>query len=65
MKQFEVGKTYQLKNSREYYKCLEQFEDGSIKLRRTDAYIIIAHHPIINDNGTIEWGFSTRGHFEE
>ena len=60
----QMGKTYQLRNSKATYYCLCA-NDGNAKLIHTKTgWSLTAHGTILHPDGTIEWDYSTDGKFE-
>ena len=45
------------------YKCLWVSEDTAV-FRSLGGWIFTAHHLVMYEDNTIEWGYSTGGHFE-
>lgn len=66
----EFGATYTLRNGGEY-RCLfvsdaDKVEQGgcsAVLVRVSDSWELIAHGVQQNENGTIEWDYSTGGHW--
>ena len=46
------------------YTVLDVIDNEMLTLRRDDGYRLDVHLPQLNDDGTIEWAYSTQGYFE-
>lgn len=68
----EIGQVYTLKNGGEY-RCLwvsntdrvEQGECSAVLIRDKDGWKLTAHGLQESVNGTIEWDYSTGGHWSD
>ena len=58
----EIGKTYTNRNGSEYL-CKDVWDDCSYLERVKDAWALVAHVITMYEDGTIEWDYSTGGHF--
>lgn len=56
------GKTYENKSGGSYL-CMAQCEDGAIVKNTASGWTCHAHVITMYDDGTIEWDYSTDGHF--
>jgi hypothetical protein len=63
----KIGQIFSLHGSENLgkYTVMDVLDNEHIDLRRDDGYRFIAHKPQINENGTIEWAFSTNGKWEK
>ena len=59
----EKGKIY-TNHSGFQYECLAVSEDTAV-FKSAGGWICTAHHLAMYENGTIEWDYSTDGHFEK
>lgn len=57
------GKVYRNKNGGEYL-CRIVLRDGAILVNTASGWQLEAHTVTKYDDGTIEWDYSTGGHFE-
>lgn len=60
----EVGTVYTNRNGSEY-RCKEFIADGAIMERLKDGWTLNAHGVQQYEDGTIEWDYSTGGHWPE
>ena len=59
----EPGRTYRNRNGSEYL-CKTVLEDGTARLERlSDKWTLMAHGVRMYPDGTIEWDYSTDGHW--
>ena len=47
------------------YRCLSADHDKALLQNVATGWTLIAHYPERNEDGTIEWAYSTAGHFED
>lgn len=59
----EQGKVYQNKGGGEFL-CIESFDGDAIMQNTASRWTFKAHGITQYEDGTIEWDYSTRGHFE-
>lgn len=57
-----VGQTYRNRNGSDYI-CKQVGSDGTILERTTDRWTLEAHGINLYEDGTIEWDYSTGGHW--
>lgn len=57
-----VGQTYRNRNGSDYI-CKQVGSDGTILERTTDRWTLEAHGITLYEDGTIEWDYSTGGHW--
>lgn len=60
----EKGKTYKNDNGGTY-RCLESSDDQIIMQNVASGWTLIAHGCGIYENGSIDWDYSTGGHFAD
>lgn len=58
----EVGKTYKNRNGSDYICKAADFENTTME-RIKDGWTLIAHGVCQYEDGTIEWDYSTNGHW--
>ena len=59
----EKGRVY-TNHSGLQYECLEVSEDTAV-FKSLGGWICTVHHLVMYEDGTIEWDYSTDGHFEK
>lgn len=57
------GEVYRLNCGGDFF-CLGNENDVYRLKNLSSGWVLDAHNVQINDDGTIEWGYSTGGHFE-
>ena len=62
MTRLKVGKVYCNRNGYEY-RCLDSSEAEAQLERISDGWQLTAHYVCIYADGTIEWGYSSGGHW--
>ena len=58
----EIGKKYKNHNGSEYV-CRANYSHSTVLERIKDSWTLEAHGICIYDDGTIEWDYSTGGHW--
>lgn len=62
-KELTAGQVYRNRNGNDYL-CLENVEPGVVKLERvSNGWTLLAHGICVYEDGTIEWDWSTGGHW--
>ncbi len=59
----EQGKVYQNKGGGEFL-CIESFDGSAVMQNTASRWTFKAHGITQYEDGTVEWDYSTRGHFE-
>ena len=59
----EQGKVYQNKGGGEFL-CIQSFDGDAIMQNTASRWTFKAHGVTQYEDGTVEWDYSTRGHFE-
>ena len=59
----EQGKVYQNKGGGEFL-CIESFDGSAVMQNTASRWTFKAHGVTQYEDGTVEWDYSTRGHFE-
>lgn len=60
----EPRKVY-LNRNEKYYLCKSVYGEKATMERTTDRWTLIAHGIRLYEDGTIEWAYSTGGHWEK